>query len=101
MFMRLFLLCAALAAAPAMAGDLVARQGGDSVRLVDEPCKSELVLALLEPRIQPEYKAASAVVQGRTFAGCWRKTGDVVRLLYEDGDEGIVPVTDLKPELTA
>ena len=99
--MRLILLCAALAAAPAMAGDLVARQGGDSVRLADAPCTSELVLGRLEPRLQAQYKAASAVVKGQTFSACWRMTGSVAHLLYEDGDQGIVPMAELKPELSA
>jgi len=99
--MKTIVLCAALATAPAMAGDLVARNGGDSVRLGDAPCTSELVLGLLEPRLQAKYKAASAVVKGQTFTACWRKTGNVAHLLYEDGDQGIVPMAELKPELSA
>jgi hypothetical protein len=99
--MRSILLCAALAAAPALAGDLVARQGSDTVRLADGPCTSETVLAQLDPRLHSQYKAASAIVQGQTFAGCWRKTGSVAHLLYEDGDQGIVPIADLKPEMSA
>ncbi len=99
--MRLLLLCAALAAGPAMAGDLVATQGGDSVRLQEGPCTSQPVLKLLEPSLREEYKAASAVVEGHTFAGCWRKAGNVAHLLYEDGDQGVVPLSTLKPEMTA
>ncbi len=99
--MRLLLLCAALAAGPVIAGDLVATQGGDTVRLQEGPCTSEQVLNLLEPTLRGEYKAASAVVEGHTFAGCWRKNGNVAHLLYEDGDQGIVPLSTLKPELTA
>jgi hypothetical protein len=99
--MRLILLCTALAATPAIAGDLVARQGGDSVRLAEGPCTSELVLGHLEPRLQVHYKAAIAVVKGQTFAACWRKSGSVAHLLYEDGDQGLVPMAELKPELSA
>lgn len=100
--MRFVLLCvAALAAAPAMAQDLVARQGNDIVRLADGPCTSEQVLARLEPALQSQFKAALAVVEGHTFAACWRKAGDVAHLLYEDGDQGVVPLSDLKPDLTA
>lgn len=100
--MRLVFLCAALAltAAPVMAGSLVARHGGDTVRLADEPCTSEPVLALLEPELQPLYKAATAVVQGHAFAACWRRAGSTAHLLYEDGDQGVVPLADLKPELS-
>lgn len=99
--MRSVLLCVALAAAPAFAADLVARQGSDTVRLADGPCTSETVLALLDPQLRSHYKAATAVVQGRSFSGCWRKTGSVAHLLYEDGDQGIVPMAELKPEMSA
>jgi len=99
--MRLLLLCAALAAGPALAADLVATQGGDSVRLQDGPCTSEPVLKLLQPALREDYKAASAVVDGHKFAGCWRRTGNVAHVLYEDGDQGIVPLSNVKPELTA
>ncbi|HMA08342.1 MAG TPA: hypothetical protein VKP68_10785 [Ramlibacter sp.] len=100
--MRFVLLCAAaLAAAPAVAQDLVVRQGNDTIRLADAPCTSEQVLARLQPAIQAEFKAALAVVEGRTFEACWRPAGEVVHLLYEDGDQGVVPLADLKPELKA
>jgi hypothetical protein len=99
--MRLIFLCAALAAAPAMAGDLVARQGGDTIRLADGPCTSELVLGRLQARLHSQYKAASAVVQGQTFVACWRMAGHAVHLMYEDGDQGLVPMAALKPELIA
>jgi hypothetical protein len=99
--MRVVLLCAALAAAPVFAQDLVARQGTDSVRLADGPCTSQEVLGKLDPRLQKEYRAATAEVQGRTFSACWRMTSQGAHLLYEDGDQGLVPASDLKPELTA
>lgn len=99
--MRLALLCAALAAAPAMAGDLVARHGDDSLRLANRPCTSEAVLGRLQPELHAHFKAASAVVQGRTFAACWRATGKAAHLVYEDGDQGIVPLNELAPELSA
>ena len=99
--MRSLFLCVALAAAPTLAADLVARQGSDTVRLADGPCTSESVLGQIDPQLHSQYKAASAVVQGQSFAGCWRKTGSVAHLLYEDGDQGIVPMADLKPEMSA
>ena len=99
--MRVILLCAAFAAAPAFAGDLVARQGGDIVHLADAPCTSQQVLSRLEPRLQDQFKAATAIVQGRTFAACWRLTEGGAHLLYEDGDQGLVPLQDLKPEMSA
>jgi hypothetical protein len=103
--MKAFALCAALAAAivsvPASADELVARQGDDSVRLADAPCRSELVLARLQPQSQEEYRSATAVFQGQNFVACWRVMGNVAHLVYEDGDQGIIPMAELKPDLVS
>jgi hypothetical protein len=48
-----------------------------------------------------EYKSATAVVDGQTFNACWRPVGNAAHLMYEDGDQGLIPLSDLKPELTA
>jgi hypothetical protein len=98
---RILVLCAALAVAPVFAEDLVARNGNDSVRLAEGPCTSELVLGRLQPQMQGQYKAASAVVEGQTFTACWRVVGNAAHLLYEDGDQGIIPLAELKPEMSA
>jgi hypothetical protein len=92
---------AALAAAPAFSQDLIARQGDDSVRLSDDACTSELVLSRIEPGDIKEYHAASAMFQGQRFQACWRMMGNAAYLLYEDGDQGIIPAHELKPELSA
>lgn len=102
--MKAVVFCAVLAAAaasPAFAQELVARQGDDSVRLSDAACKSELVLGRLEPASATQYRAASAVFQGQRFQACWRMVGNAAHLVYEDGDQGIIPVAELKPDLTA
>ena len=102
--MKAFALVAALAAfaaAPAFADQLVARQGSDSVRLFDGACKSELVLRRVEPNTTDDYKAATANFQGQNFVACWRMMGNVAHLIYEDGDQGIIPMQELKPELSA
>ena len=100
--MKTLLICAALvAAAPAFAQDLVARQGGDSVRLNDGPCTSPQVLGRIQPQQADEYKAATAVVDGQNFSACWRPVGNAAHLMYEDGDQGLIPLAELKPELTA
>jgi hypothetical protein len=91
----------ACVAAPSFAQELVARQGNDSVRLSDSACASELVLARVEAGARQEYKAASAVFQGQNFTACWRVMGNVAHLVYEDGDQGIIPIQELKPELQA
>jgi hypothetical protein len=102
--MKAVVFCAALATfavAPAFAEELVARQGEDSVRLSDAACKSALVLNRLEPAAAEQYRSASAVFQGQRFQACWRMVGNAAHLVYEDGDQGIIPAHELKPELTA
>jgi hypothetical protein len=102
--MKAVVFCATLAAftaAPSFAQDLIARQGDDSVRLSEEACKSELVISRLEPGMAEEFHAASAVFQGQRFQACWRMMGNAAYLIYEDGDQGIIPATELKPELSA
>ena len=58
------------------------------------------MLGRLAPQVHPSFRAATAVVSGKTYAACWRPTGDRVYLIYEDGDEGLVPVRQLRPELS-
>jgi hypothetical protein len=103
--MKAVVFCAAVAAAfavaPTFAQDLIARQGDDSVRLSDNACKSELVLSRIEPGTAEEFHAASAVFQGQRFQACWRMMGNAAYLVYEDGDQGIIPASELKPELSA
>jgi hypothetical protein len=101
--MRTILLCAAIAitATPAFADELVARQGADSVRLAESPCTSEQVLEQLPPQVRSEFSSATAEVEGRIFKACWRKAGQSAHLVYEDGDQGLIPLSELKPELAA
>jgi hypothetical protein len=102
--MKAVVFCAALAtlaSAPVFAQDLIARQGDDSVRLSEEACKSDLVLSRLEPGDIKDYHAASAMFQGQRFQACWRMVGNAAYLIYEDGDQGVIPAQELKPELSA
>jgi hypothetical protein len=99
--MKIAILCAALLAAPAFADDLVARHGSDTVRLANSPCASAQVLEAVPVQMRDELHAASAQLQGQSFSGCWRMLGNAVHVLYEDGDQGLIPLTDLKPELRA
>ena len=100
--MKAVVFCAALAtfAVAASAQDLIARQGDDSVRLSEDACKSELVLSRIDGD-GSEFHAASAVFQGQRFQACWRMMGNAAYLVYEDGDQGIIPASELKPELSA
>ncbi|MDB5874774.1 MAG: hypothetical protein JWQ07_4216 [Ramlibacter sp.] len=100
--MRFALLCAAaLLAAPAMADEMVASNGTDQVRLSDSPCTSEQVLSRIRPNFRSAMRSATAVVQGQSFKACWIANGDAAHLLYEDGDQGEIPLSDFKPPKSA
>jgi len=100
--MRFALLCAAaLLATPALADELVASNGNDSVRLSDGPCTSQEVLNRLKPQFHSVLKEASAVVRGQSFKACWILAGDSAHLLYEDGDQGLIPLADFKAPKSA
>jgi hypothetical protein len=100
--MKFALLCAAaLLAAPALAEEVVASNGSDLVRLSDRPCTSEQVLQRLAPALGPTLRAATAVVQGQSFNACWIIHGDAAHLLYEDGDQGLIPLSDFKAPQSA
>lgn len=94
---RIALLClAAAAVAPALATELVSYEGGNTIRLADGACTNETVLARLDPQLHNFFKAASAVVNGRSFSACWSMTPAGAHLIYEDGDQGLVRRDSLK-----
>ena len=59
------------------------------------------MLSRLTPAQAGEFRAASAVFQGQRFQACWRMMGNAAYLIYEDGDQGVIPASELKPELSA
>jgi hypothetical protein len=46
-------------------------------------------------------KDANAVVDGQPFRACWIVDGDAAHLLYEDGDQGLIPLADFKQPTSA
>ena len=100
--MRFALFCAAaLLAAPALAQDMVASNGTDTVRLSDSPCSSDAVLSRIRASFRPMLKDATATVQGQSHKACWLVNGGDAHLLYEDGDQGLIPLTDFKSPKSA
>lgn len=90
--MRSLLLIAALAAGPSFAGDLVARQDGDSVRLQQKACP-ENVLAILPAEIREHFKLALVVHEGKEYRACFAVRADgMVVVQYPDGDGGLIPI---------
>jgi len=94
--MKFVLLCSAalLAAAPAFAEEVVASNGQDSVRLSDSQCSSQKILEQVEPAMREQLKDGNAQIDGQQFHACWIVDGNVAHLVYEDGDEGMVPLTE-------
>lgn len=91
-------ICTACAlVAPALAAELVATEGQDTVRLAETACTNTTVLEQADPEIRPLLRAATAELQGRNFVACWRPTAAGAHLIYEDGDQGLVPLTHLRP----
>lgn len=95
--MRFALLCAAaLVAAPALADEVIASNGADSVRLSDSQCTNEKVLDLVTPPVREKLRSAVASISGQSFSACWTVEGNMAHLVYEDGDQGLVPLTEFR-----
>lgn len=88
-------LCAALVA-PTWASDLVAYDGNDMIRLSDAACTDQAVLERIEPESRPLFRRAHATLQGQRYSACWSVLPTAVYLVYEDGDQGLVPMSRLQ-----
>jgi hypothetical protein len=97
--MKRLLIAALIAAGPAMADDLVATNGRDSVRLTQATCHAEVLplVVVAFPQVADRFRAARSRVAGTDYAACWilRPDGKVL-LMYSDGDAGLVPAEDFK-----
>jgi len=93
---RTGILAVTLAAGAAMAADLVAYEGTDMIRLTRQACTNPAVLGRLDPQLQTQFRSANAVLQGQRYAACWSMTPTAAYLVYEDGDEGLVPLNKLE-----
>lgn len=93
-------ICAALIAAsfavPAFAGERITRMGKDEARFFDSPCVSAQTLARIPAADRKSFSKAQGIVGGQKFFGCWRPLGNSVYILWEDGDQGIIPNSDIK-----
>jgi hypothetical protein len=95
--MRSILLILMLACAPAFA-DSEARLGNDTVRTYSSACMHPVVLAYIARMVpQTEFRKAYAVVGGKRYEGCWRPVEGGIHLIYEDGDQGLLPDSAMKP----
>lgn len=95
--MRALLLVLLLVAFPASAGELVAKRGDDEVRLFDSPCIHGGTLGQIPPAMREQFHKATGRFNGQMFYGCWIPRGDMAVVLWEDGDQGLIPLAELKP----
>ena len=66
------------------------------MRLSDARCSSEQLLALTGQSAREQLKEAVATIAGQSSRACWAVQGEVAHLLYEDGDHGLVPLTEFR-----
>lgn len=97
--MRILLIAALIAAGPALAADRIARQGDDEVTIRETPCTVASVLMRIPEAQREGWQRADARFQGQRFFACWRVLQGAVELLYDDGDQGILPLTAFKDVL--
>lgn len=83
-------------AAQAQTTDLVAYQGTNAIRLTEAACTDDAVLQQLAPELRPYFRSAWAQVEGKRYNACWGTLPTAVILVYEDGDQGLVPLSDLR-----
>jgi hypothetical protein len=74
--------------------DAVARNGDDSVRLSEAACTNAAVLKLLaehEPDEVDSSMKAETRLSGVVYQACWHPMPGGAHLVYEDGDQGLMP----------
>jgi hypothetical protein len=101
--MRTLIVAAILAASPAFArvyenDTMVAKRGADVIRLWETPCVHAGTLGLIKPEFRERFKKARAMIGGVDFYACWTMEENAVFVLFEDGDQSVVPVSEFKPE---
>lgn len=99
--MRTAILTLLLAAAPAFAGPSgLARQGDDWVRIKALACTNAAVIAQIHKANQDEHAFlwAEGHFGGKDFAACWEPTSFGIHVIYEDGDQGLIPAEAIKPD---
>ena len=77
-------------------GTLVARNGDDQVRIFDKPCPYASVLRFIPEEKRALFRKADTRVGGQRWFACWIKLDDHYGLIYEDGDKGVIPVSEFK-----
>lgn len=90
--MRTIALCLALLSGSAMADMEARNEGGDVLRLTQQPCAPAVLRVIPEGHRGP-FRLALATVGGTVFRACWALRVDgLVLIVYDDADSGLVPM---------
>ena len=71
--------------------------GQNRVRITRSPCSNPLVLRRVPASVAANLFQAWVDFEGVRYTPCWRPSGVIIQLLYEDGDEGAIPASALRP----
>jgi hypothetical protein len=97
---KVFVLLLLLFAGAAYGAELIARQGNDFVRAFTHiACPKEIADTLPNMPKMGDFFYGEVQFNGVDYKVCWRMMGNAILLHYPDGDQGIVPLTELKPVL--
>lgn len=59
--------------------------------MLDAPCESKRVLDQIPHEYHEAMRAARGTFQGKSFEACWIDVGEIVVIVWEDGDKGRLP----------
>ncbi len=75
---------------------------GDYVRLFTSPCANDAILARTPPQYCAQLRAGEAKIDSKMHGMCWLALPDrSVGIVYDDGDQGRLPMDAFKPEVDA
>jgi len=93
---HVLLALSAFIALPALADEMLAVSGKDSVRLTQGACPAA-IQALIQPDMRSRFRGAVAMVNGVQFKPCWALLPDGrIALQYEDGDGALLPLAQFQ-----
>jgi hypothetical protein len=97
--MRALLLAGLLASAPALADDLILRDGQNTIRLSTAPCHHSKVIDLLRPEFREQFRHGFGVFNGRQVGLCWILSDPLtVTVVDDEGDSGAIPLAAFRVE---
>lgn len=103
--MKQYFAALALAFACSAAAQTVMRADdgqGNYVRLFSKPCSNGAVLARTPPEHRKSLHLGETKIEGKIYGMCWLVLPDgTIGMLYEDGDQGRMPMQAFVPEVNS